>query len=252
MSYSASHLKGNSAWRALSDDEPDGRVNTDACTNLLKRLGLQSPDRVKSALSRIRPLAPEETRRLAIKHLKKGGYGCKGLPDHIVQAMYADYQAGKSLAQVGSTYGRTRQCVYDIFRRAGLQLRTRTLQPQLSYDGRHWTKGRGGYYRPTTGDRSQILHQLIWEAHHGKTVPPGHQVTFLDADPDNLDPSNLTCLPLNEVVLFHYHRRFPDRAHLTPEQRREFWRTYNREYARRRSADFKARGLRSDGKPLRR
>jgi hypothetical protein len=63
---------------------------------------------------------------------------------------------------------------------------------------------------------------------------------------------NLFCLPIREVTLFHYRRHFGERADLTPEQRREWWKAFYRRYAADRAQKFIARGLRSDGKPRRR
>lgn len=46
-------------------------------------------------------------------------------------------------------------------------------------------------------------HALIWESHHGKPIPKGHIVRFLDGDQRNFDPDNLLLVSRRENVVFN-------------------------------------------------
>jgi hypothetical protein len=45
------------------------------------------------------------------------------VPDEQVAAMYADYMAGKKMAEIARAYGRTGSALSELFRRRGLQIR---------------------------------------------------------------------------------------------------------------------------------
>ena len=135
--------------------------------------------------------------------------GRRGMPLEWVMAMYADYQAGLSLSQVGAKYGRTRQNMHDIFKARGLKLRARNFQPVVEYWGRKFTAqktaGRHRYLRDTKAGRGKAdkrtvyLHHLIWEEHNGP-IPAGHKVAFKDGDHLNCAIENLELLSNSEQV----------------------------------------------------
>lgn len=108
--------------------------------------------------------------------------------------MYALYQGGYSLEQVGRAFGITRQSVYDMFSRRGWTLRAKTLLPTLEYDGVTYTQDHDGYYRQTVGDgHRRWLHHVVWEKHFGP-IPDGHEIHHRDGDKTNNAPGNLVCL----------------------------------------------------------
>lgn len=266
-----SPLKGNTAWRALSDKPgampasmlaADRPAETDV-RPILCRTGFQSPDQVRAAmqksgeaaLARWRPamleIAPGEVAFALARCAPKGRYGRRGLPAHVIEKMHADYRRLGSLARVGKLYGRTRQAMYDIFRSHGLELNARNFHARILFAGRIWTPGKGGYYRPTTGNRAELLHHVIYEARTGRKVPSGWRVGFKDGDNSNFGQGNLVCMPIQDMTLLHYRRRYQSRSRWTPDQRREFWKRHYRDQMRLKARAYKARGLRCDGKPMR-
>lgn len=250
-----SDLRGNAAWRALGDDEPESELEASGAAlpgEILERAEFFSAQRVAAVALRCKPLDAKDAQRLAIKFLRRNGFGRRGMPHACVRAMYMDYLRLGSASKVGRLYGRSRQSVWDLFSSHKLPLRERKRQDRILFAGVYWTQMKGGYYRPTTGDRSRLLHHEIWKARHGRTIPSGWQVTFKDGDTGNFTQGNLVCLPKARVSLLHYARRYPRRAGMTAAERRAFWRSHNRDYMRVKAAKFVAMGLRCDGKPLRR
>lgn len=183
----------------------------------LQRSGLK-PEWVRKATARYRPVempTPAEARLAMAKHVRasrRGRWGCKGMPEHVVKAMYAEYQAGKSCSDLAEIFGGTRQSVYEVFKVRRLKLRSRgeNLQTKIAkYGGRSWTMHKG-YFRATTGDR-RPLHQQMWEDANGP-IPPGWSVSFRDANPHSLFLENFFCAPKAEVTRFHHLRLLAARA----------------------------------------
>jgi hypothetical protein len=58
-----------------------------------------------------------------------------------------------------------------------------------------------GYYRPGFGDkrRRRPLQHYIWEHHHGRAMPPMHEIFFRDRDRHNFAIANLELLSKAEV-----------------------------------------------------
>lgn len=171
----------------------------------LMRVGL-SREQIRAAMDRARPLSPEEARRAAARAQPKGGriWGRRGLPGSVIASMYADYQSGMSLAQVGRAYRRSRQSIFELFLTHRLPCRPRRFQRQTTYQGRTYTPGKDGYLRCTSGDRHH-LHRRMWEDLYGP-IPDGHQVYFRNADNRDCRIANLGCLPIAEVTRYHHPR----------------------------------------------
>jgi len=131
---------------------------------------------------------------------RRGACGRGGLPRRYVLVMYCAYVSGLSLEAVAERYGRTRQCVFDLFKGRGLRLRRKEFLPAVVYRGRKYTSQlrtrdrRYTYLRATVG-RSKIryLHHVIWQEHHGP-IPPGHKVCFRDGNYLNCAINNLMLL----------------------------------------------------------
>lgn len=196
-------------------------------------------------------ISPEVVRHQTAVMVPKGHSGRRGLPEYVIKAMYAEYLAGASTRAIGARYNRSGQCVFDLFENRGLPMRKKVFGPKIIFQGEVFTLAKGGYFRSRKSTGQVLLHQRIWEFHHGQ-IPEGHQVSFKDGNPENRKLSNLFCAPLREVVRHHYQRRFPNRAEFTPEQRRAMWRVHNRLYMRRKAKRNLRMGLRSDGQPFRR
>lgn len=119
--------------------------------------------------------------------------------NNLVAAMHALYDSGKSLAQVGEVYGRTRQAVYDVFRTRGYPLRSKRPTENLVIGGTKFTKSgksgqQKGLWRRSSGNR-EFLHTFIWEINCGP-VPAGHGIHHKDGDIQNNKIENLECLPI--------------------------------------------------------
>lgn len=89
----------------------------------------------------------------------------------LVAAMYALYQTGKSLSEVGKVYGRTRQAVYDVFRTRQYPLRTKPLKDLTILDGHKFSRAHDGYLRGTVNGRRLDLHRYVWEKANGPVSP---------------------------------------------------------------------------------
>ncbi len=61
---------------------------------------------------------------------------------------------------------------------------------KVGYQSGPWQRGRG---RP-------VLHKTIWEEANGRTVPPGHVLRFIDGNPNNLVPENISLATRNAVL----------------------------------------------------
>lgn len=167
----------------------------------IMRLGL-SPADVRAAIERQRPMTADEIRRAFAKRVRKQSVGRNGLPAHVVDAMYRDYQRLQSLQKVGEIYNRTRQAMFGIFQTHGLKMNERKFhKTYATWDGRDFTPGKDGYLRATSGDR-RMLHYLVWEA-AGGTVPLGYQLTFKDGNRWNCSVDNLVCAPIAVVTRMH-------------------------------------------------
>lgn len=131
--------------------------------------------------------------------------GRRGMPREWVLAMYADYQAGMSLAAVAEKHGRTRQNMFEIFKRRGLPLRAKKTLPALLVDGKKFTEqktcGRHRYLRATTGRTAKTiyLHHVVWEKANGP-IPPGHKPAFRDGNHRNCALENLELLTNSDQV----------------------------------------------------
>jgi len=129
--------------------------------------------------------------------------GRRGLPAEVIAEMYADYQSGLSLAEVGVKHNRSRQSMFCVFQARGLALRAKEFKPVVIHNGRKYTPSKGEYLRDTIyrggarGTEKQ-LHRVIWEEHYGP-IPAGHQVMFKDGDKRNVAIGNLYCAPVREV-----------------------------------------------------
>jgi hypothetical protein len=121
--------------------------------------------------------------------------------DALATHLYVLYQSGMSLGEVGSATSRTRQSVYEMFRRRGWALRSPVFQTPVIFDGEAYTADPDGYYRKTSGDR-KWLHHAVWEFHHGP-IPPGHDIHHADENKANNDVGNLMCLTPTEHGRIH-------------------------------------------------
>src|SRR3990167_228825 len=102
--------------------------------------------------------------------------------DERINAMYAHYLAGYSLAQVAKAFGVSRQSVYEAFALRSFKLRDKPEPlPFVMYKGRKYTiKKQYGYYSCTSGDRAR-LHRVMWADAHGP-IPEGMDIHHRNGD----------------------------------------------------------------------
>lgn len=128
--------------------------------------------------------------------------GRRGMAREHVDRMYADYLRLRSLALTAELHGRTRQSLYDTFKRRGLRLYPRNFKSQIQYGGRTFTPGKNGYLRDTIFRKREageetLLHRRVWVEHHGP-IPAGHTICFKDGDRRNCAIGNLEMLTHDE------------------------------------------------------
>ena len=77
-----------------------------------------------------------------------------------------------------------------------------------------------GDKKSTKGDSAtyhknwKFKHVLIWEQHHG-AIPDGHIIVFLVSNKENLDISNLFCIPQKVAVVMARNKWYRDNAEQT-------------------------------------
>lgn len=118
----------------------------------------------------------------------------------LVAAMYAMYRTGKSLAQIGGIYGKTRQAIYDLFRTRGYELRSKESAGRYvsTCYGVKWYRSKGGYLRGSINGRRTMLHREVWERMHGP-VPDDHVLYFRDGDHTRCTIENLAMITKSEM-----------------------------------------------------
>ncbi len=133
---------------------------------------------------------------------------CK--PDtETTKAMYELYLSGFSLADIGRAYAKTRQSVFERFTRAGLELRQQKTLPFIMFNGDKFTRGTGGYYRKTYGDR-ESLHRSVWMFHNGP-IPDWHDIHHKVKDLATTSIADLQCLAKQEHGSLHAQRGIFDK-----------------------------------------
>ena len=116
-------------------------------------------------------------------------------------AMVALYDSGMSLQQVAQAFGVTRQSVYVMLRRRGIQLRTPQQRPHVWFNGAKFTLRNNGYFGRTTGDRA-MMHRVVWQHHYGP-IPAGYDIHHIDRDRTNNDILNLELIDKAEHTRHH-------------------------------------------------
>lgn len=134
---------------------------------------------------------------------RKRGHA-RDLDPALVAAMYADYLALGSLEKTGDLWGRSRQSMFELFKRRGLRLNAKMFLPVIEYRGLKFTEQmtcRGRRYLRATSHRETTvyLHHLVWQEANGP-IPPGHKLAFRDGDHRNCALENLELLTNSEQV----------------------------------------------------
>ena len=117
----------------------------------------------------------------------------------IVQAMYAMYLTGKSIAEVARVYRKTRQAVFDQFRVRGFKMRSKPLRGLTILHGYQFTLTKGGYLRGTVDDERMLAQQFVWIMNCGP-IPKGYCVRHVNADKTDNRKENLEMMPIKEFA----------------------------------------------------
>lgn len=122
----------------------------------------------------------------------------------LAEQMFARYQQGLSLADIAAEVGRSRQSVYEMFKRRSWSLRSPTLQVALTYDGQKYTLDADGYYRRTSGSKGhrEWLHHAVWKNAYGP-IPDGYDIHHRNHNKTDNSIDNLECLSPNEHAKRH-------------------------------------------------
>ena len=115
--------------------------------------------------------------------------------------MYKLYLEGYSLSQIGKICGKTRQSIFERFKKKNLKLRPKELKPFIVIDDLKFTINRNGYYECTTIDRL-MLHNYVWEKHNGKK-PSGYEIHHIDFNKINNEIDNLQLVTPSEHTKIH-------------------------------------------------
>jgi hypothetical protein len=218
----------------------------------LQRLGL-TPAAVKRVV--MVTATSDEGPRRAIAVMAKQRYGRKGLPRCVTDQMFADYKRLGSIAAVAPLYGRSPQSIWETLHSNGYPLKpgskARIKPGSVTVGGVLYSpSGKGGDLRGTVGAR-KFLKVVIWEQANGR-LPRGWEIAFRNGDKLDCRLENMFAGPKAEVSRFHQKRLHPGSANLTAEQNRARWKKHNLDRYHARAEQFKAKGLRCDGKPMRR
>jgi hypothetical protein len=116
----------------------------------------------------------------------------------VVAAMYAMYQAGKSLEEIGAVYKRTRQSVYTLFKTREYELRSKQFRGLQVLDGIRFTLTKGGYLRGTFNGKRMLMHHYVWLKHTGQKIEKGWNIHHKDENKENNSFENLELLTVSE------------------------------------------------------
>jgi len=111
--------------------------------------------------------------------------------------MYALYEKGYSLAEVGKVYGKTRQSVWGLFNYNGLETRKQRIPlPYLMFNGIKYSLRNHEYYAATSCDRN-LMHRDVWIFYNGD-IPDNYDIHHIDHDKWNNAIENLELISKSE------------------------------------------------------
>lgn len=97
----------------------------------------------------------------------------------LVAGMYAMYETGKSLADIGRVYNRSRQAVYDVFKSRGYKLRSKQMKGLQILDGYNFTFTKEGYLRGSINGERILMHRYVYEKYNDR-IPEGYDIHHIN------------------------------------------------------------------------
>jgi hypothetical protein len=113
------------------------------------------------------------------------------MKNSLYEKMFAEYQKGFSLGEVGRMFGMTRQSVFSGFKCRGYELRKKKMLPFQTFNGIKYTLRNNGYYGRTDGKRT-LMHRDVWRYYKGE-IPADHVVHHINHDKTDNRIENLEC-----------------------------------------------------------
>lgn len=126
-----------------------------------------------------------------------------GMKNKLYAAMYAEYQKGYSLEEVGKMFGVSRQSVFEGFKAKSrnYKLREKSALPFQTFDGKKFSLRRNGYYSLTWGSR-RSMHCYVWEFYNGP-IPAGYDIHHKNKDVSDNRIENLELLTKRDRTKGH-------------------------------------------------
>jgi len=121
--------------------------------------------------------------------------------DERAAELYAAYQSGLSLSEVGKRFGVSRTAVYGMFASRNFPLRSKMRLETVEFNGAQYTVNILGYYRRTDGERT-LMHRDMWEFFNGP-IPDGYDIHHKDENKQHNELSNFECLPTPDHTRLH-------------------------------------------------
>ena len=125
--------------------------------------------------------------------------------DELAKELYAMYESGMTLREIGQKTKRSNQAVHKMFVRRGWPLRKRPSNPKRYFNGKKYSEKPSGYWIRT--DRSRgAMHRDIWEYYNGP-IPEGFQIHHINGIRGDNDINNLEMVEAAEHSRRHMKTR---------------------------------------------
>ncbi len=128
--------------------------------------------------------------------------------DDKARELYAIYQSGSTLRQIGEQFAISNQTIHSMFSRRGWPLRNKKASHHQFLGGKKYAKKPSGYYGATDRSRT-LMHRDVWASKNGE-IPAGHQIHHMDGNRGNNSLENLLLVDAAD----HSRRHMAAKMHL--------------------------------------
>lgn len=123
--------------------------------------------------------------------------------DEKALKLYALYQEGLPLREVGKQFSMSSQAVHKIFKRRGWPCRKKPKVPHIQFNNHKY--GKYGEYWKRTDRKANLLHRDVWD-HYNGPIPKGLQIHHKDGNKENNEITNLELMRLDAHTKIHLHK----------------------------------------------